>query len=417
MSFVSRLLFSSKSRDGQDIIEMNRGLVIRQFTIITLVFTVAGAFNPLFFHEYTPVLVCAVLCIPLIMSWYLNKQGNLDTAATLVLIVVNLQIFYFTSYFGMQSGIYVFYFPSAMCSAFLFSWSRKRGLLLGHIGLVFLLCALLLTPARTLFTGRPINGLSLSQVLTFDLVICVCLLIYFIQLVTRTSILRQKELLRYIEERTESEASIRASLKEKETLLAEVHHRVKNNLAVISGLLNLQMHSAKNDYTRNVLLDCKSRVSSMALVHEKLYKSQSLSEINLHNYLPDLIREIRNSFEDYDEQIKVKLSVPDVLLTVSEAIPCGLILNELVTNSFKHAFPVKNNAEIGITVKRIGKQVHIFVSDNGIGMPEKVDPLKAESLGLILIQSLADQVGGEYEFKNTCGTHFSLIFTPKELLV
>ncbi|HXC06274.1 MAG TPA: histidine kinase dimerization/phosphoacceptor domain -containing protein [Bacteroidia bacterium] len=413
MSFLNRLLSTSDTRDGLDNSMMNRKLVIHQFTLITLVLTLAGLVNLLFLNEYIPVILCAALSIPLVFSWYQNKKGHQDLGASIVLVVVNIQIFYFTSYFGVQSGIYLFFFPSSMCAAFLFNWKTKRSLFLVHLLFVLILSALLVTPARNLFTGRSLNVFSLSQVLTFDLLVCVSLLIYFIHLVTRTSELRQQELLRYIEERTESEASIRASLKEKETLLAEVHHRVKNNLAVISGLLNLQMHSAKNDYTRNVLLDCKSRVSSMALVHEKLYKSESLAEINLHTYLPDLIREIRHSFEDYEEQVKVKLSVPDVMLTVSEAIPCGLIINELVTNSFKHAFTSKENAEITIAVEQTGKELHIAVSDNGTGMPAQLDPVKAETLGLILIQSLADQVSGRYEFKNTHGTHFSLTFTPK----
>jgi two-component sensor histidine kinase len=416
MSFFRRLISSNTIHKGEAEKNRQRAALINQFNTITLLLSVCGALNLIFLHDTVPVAFVSTMVIALIIGRLLGNRGNYNLSASITLVVVNLQIFYFTAYFGTPSGIYFFYFPSAMCTFFLFNWKEFRVFLYTHLLFLCVLSGLLFTDISSYFRSRPLTAISLHQILTFDLVICVSLLIYFIYLVTKTSELRQKELLQYIEERGESEASMRASIKEKETLLAEVHHRVKNNLAVISGLLNLQMHSAKNDYTRNVLLDCKSRVSSMALVHEKLYKSESLAEINMQNYLPDLIREIRHSFEDYDEQIKVDLSVQEVLLTVSEAIPCGLILNELVTNSFKHAFPDKKDARITISVREADGLLYITVSDNGIGMPSELDPEKAESLGLILIQSLADQLSGQYEFKNTQGTHFSLTFTPKGAL-
>ena len=348
-----------------------------------------------------------------ILLWgiWLNLRARSDASATCLLISTNLLIFYYGSYFGAGSGIYFFYFPAALCIAYLFDFMKQRLYFVCHFIFLLLQIATLLLFNFRPFYGPGFSASNIEQIFAFDLFICVLLILYFIYLVTKTNDKRQKELLRYIEDRRLAEEATKASLREKETLLAEVHHRVKNNLAVISGLLNLQMHSVTNDYTRDVLLDCKSRVASMALVHEKLYRSHSLAEIDLHSYLPDLINEIRNAFLDSGERIKVEITVPHIFMTVSEAIPCGLILNELITNSFKHAFADQINPEIKISISREGQDLEIRVSDNGAGMPVELKPEKAETLGLILIQSLVDQLGGKYAFKNQNGTQFSLNFT------
>jgi two-component sensor histidine kinase len=402
-------------REGQDESIRSRVVLINQITFITILLILFGSGNLLLLKAFPSIFILLAGATLLVGGLFINRAGHHNAAATCVLFVIHLEIFYFSSYFGSGSGIAFFYFPAAMCIAFLFDVVKQRFYFITHF--VFLVCliSLLLLGNLKLIQGPGFDGDYLRHVLAFDLVISISLILYFIYLVSKTTEQRQRELLQYIEERRIAEDNMKASLKEKETLLAEVHHRVKNNLAVISGLLNLQMHSANNDYTRNVLLDCKNRVSSMALIHEKLYRSQSLAEINLHSYLPDLVKEIRNSFEEYQEQIDVQLTVPDVFLTVSEAIPCGLILNELVTNSFKHAFPDKKNARIAITVRKTENELHITVSDNGKGMQKTIDPKKGETLGLILIQSLADQIGGKYHFSNQNGTQFALTFTPSSI--
>jgi two-component sensor histidine kinase len=412
MHFFRKYFFLDGLGEGRDEAFHTRTVLINQFNIITLFLMICGALNLVLLNDFQSVIILGSGAFLLFYGTYANRTGRHDVSASCLLFVVNLEIFYFSSYFGPASGIFFFYFPASMCIAFLFDYSKQKFYFLSHFLFLCILILLSLISRLTIFKKREFSQEYMHQVLAFDLVVSVSLILYFIFLITKTSQQRQKELLLYIEERSAAEASVKASLREKETLLAEVHHRVKNNLAVISGLLNLQMHSANNDYTRNVLLDCKSRVSSMALVHEKLYQSHSLAEINLHVYLPDLVKEIRHAFDDSEEQIKVLLSVPDVFMTVSEAIPCGLILNELITNSFKHAFPDKRNAKITISVEKTGTQLQISVADNGKGMSGQIDPEKAETLGLILIQSLADQIGGTYKFKNLNGTQFSLIFTP-----
>ncbi|HEV7231258.1 MAG TPA: histidine kinase dimerization/phosphoacceptor domain -containing protein [Bacteroidia bacterium] len=397
---------------GKDETTRNRIVLINQFHGITLFLILAGITNLVILSDYHSAFLLSGAALLLTVGLYINSIGFFNAAACCLLFSVNMIIFYFSSYLGKESGVYFFYFPAAMCTAFLFDFRRQKAFFLFHFFFMSALVVIMLVSELKLFTGPAFSQAYIRQVFAFDLIASVLLLIFFIHLVTKSNELRHQELLVYIDQRKAAEESTRASLREKETLLAEVHHRVKNNLAVISGLLSLQINSANNDYTRDILLDCKSRVTSMALVHEKLYRSQSLAEIDLHAYLPDLIHEIRNSFADYDARIQIELSVPHVFMTVSEAIPCGLILNELITNSYKHAFDGQAGSAIFISVVQTEKQISISVADNGKGLPAGFDLSKASSLGLILIESLVDQLDGKYEMKGDHGTQFSFTFTP-----
>jgi two-component sensor histidine kinase len=411
MNVFRKYILDAGVRPGQSGTIRNRIRLLNQFNLITLFIMAGGILNLILLRDYhsMPVLLGGVSLQ--LFGTYLNRRSLPDISASCLLLSINSLIFYYGSYFGPGSGIFFFYFPAALCIAYLFDFLKQKIYFVCHFLLLFLFITILLIYDFKPIKGPGFTSANIEQIFAFDLFICVLLILYFIYLVNRTNDKRQKELLQYIEDQKLAEESTKAALREKETLLAEVHHRVKNNLAVISGLLNLQMHTVTNQYTRDVLLDCKTRVASMALVHEKLYRSHSLAEIDLHSYLPDLINEIRNSFLDSGEHIKVDLSIPHVFMTVSEAIPCGLILNELITNAFKHAFGEQKNAEIQISIRRQDKELLLDVSDNGKGMPAEIQPEKAETLGLILIQSLVDQLGGKYTFKNNNGTQFSLIFT------
>jgi two-component sensor histidine kinase len=400
----------------QDEVLRQRIALINQFHFITTLLLAGGAVNLCLLKDYPSAILLGAAALLLCFGFILNRHGYSTLAGSILTIVTNLVIFYFSSYFGPSPGIYFFFFPAAMCIAFLFDFNRQRALFVFHFAFLVLLVLILLFSGLTLFKGADFSQAYLQRVFAFDLVVSITLIVYFIYLVAKTNEQRQAELIRSVEDRKLAEERTRMALREKETLLAEVHHRVKNNLAVISGLLNLQMHSANNAYTRNILLDCKSRVASMALVHEKLYKSPSLAEIELHGYLLDLLKEIRNAFSDEEERVSVELEVPEVFMTVSEAIPCGLILNELVTNAYKHAFvPEQTDPRILIQVLKTGSRLEIKVSDNGKGMPLEIEPAKAETLGLILIQSLVDQLDGTFAFRNQKGTEFSLNFTPKRV--
>lgn len=217
-----------------------------------------------------------------------------------------------------------------------------------------------------------------------------------------------------ITERKRVEEQIQASLEEKEVLLKEIHHRVKNNLQVVCSLLYLQSRSIKDKETLEMFQDGQNRVHSMSLVHERLYQSQDLARVDFAEYVRDLTSHLFRSYGGDSNCIKAEINVDGVLLGVDTAIPCGLILNELVSNSLKHAFLDGRGGEIHIEFRSDDdSQFRLVVSDNGVGLPEDLDFRDAESLGLQLVNTLVDQLEGTIELDGSGGTAFKITFTEE----
>ena len=219
---------------------------------------------------------------------------------------------------------------------------------------------------------------------------------------------------RYSVERKRVEELLRKSLREKEILLKEIHHRVKNNMQVISSLLSLQSKHIKDEEALKVFKENQDRVRTMALIHEKLYGSKDLSRIDFSSYMRDLAYRLYHSYGINPEEITLDVRVDDVPLGVDMAIPCGLIVNELISNSLKYAFPPKwkGNGKIGISLQQnMENEIELIVSDNGIGLPEDLDIRGTQSFGLFLVVILAeDQLGGKLKFERNGGTKFHITF-------
>jgi PAS domain S-box-containing protein len=214
-----------------------------------------------------------------------------------------------------------------------------------------------------------------------------------------------------ITERKQAEEKIRAALKEKEVLLKEIHHRVKNNLQVVSSLLYLQSTRTDDPGAASALRESRNRVKSMALIHERLYQSPNLASVDMGKYTRNLVSDLRRSLGFEDSSVRLTLTIEDIPLGVTEAIPCGLIINELVSNALKHAFPTGKEGEITIQLQRGNtNQITLTVSDNGIGFPEHVDFRQSLSLGLTLINSLVEQLNGTIELDRRGGTTFTITF-------
>lgn len=221
-----------------------------------------------------------------------------------------------------------------------------------------------------------------------------------------------------VTERKLSEQKISQSLKEKELLLKEIHHRVKNNLQVVSSLLKLQSGYIKDnhllDHSHNILIDSQNRVRSMALVHQKLYQSKDFSQIDFSEYLRQLSDHLFNVFKSTSGEVKLNIQSKKVNLSIDLAIPCGLIINELISNSLKYAFPDGKGGKIGIKINTgENGEVSICVSDNGIGFPEDIDYRNTQSLGLQLVNTLVGQIDGTMTMQNREGTNFELKFLNK----
>lgn len=214
-------------------------------------------------------------------------------------------------------------------------------------------------------------------------------------------------------ERRLAEDRLKASLREKEILLREIHHRVKNNLQLISSILRLQLRQikSKDEDLIGAFGDIQSRIKAMALVHEALYQSENLEQVEASLYIQKIITSLRASSLRNTENLRVKTDMKDISFGINTAIPCGLIVNELVTNSLKHAFPSGREGEIIVTLESTGEEeCQLTVRDNGVGMPQHIDLQHPESLGLDLVASLVRQLDGTAEFATDEGTEFCVRF-------
>lgn len=211
-----------------------------------------------------------------------------------------------------------------------------------------------------------------------------------------------------------AEQQIKSSLKEKEVLLKEIHHRVKNNLQVISSLLNLQSGYVKDKRALDMFRDSQNRVRSMALIHEKMYQSKDLARIDFSAYVNNLVTYLFRVFGVDSDEVSFKVSIRGIFLDIDRAIPCGLIINELVSNSLKHAFPGKASGKnIGIGLARARKKSHyvLTVFDNGVGFPGHLDHKDTKTLGLQLVNTLSEQLNGKLELRRKKDkTEFRVVF-------
>ncbi len=228
---------------------------------------------------------------------------------------------------------------------------------------------------------------------------------------------RTEALQEEIIERQKAENQLKDSLKEKEVLLKEIHHRVKNNLQVISSLLYIQSKNIKDKKALELFKDSENRVRSMALVHEKLYRSENLININLEEYLRSLTYHLLQTYSINGKHIDIQIRVRNIQLTVEKAIPCGLIISELVSNSLKYAFPEDREGTIRVELFSEEKNQNmdgavkactLIVSDNGIGFPEGLDFQNTESLGMQLVRNLTRQMDGVIELDRSSGTSFKI---------
>lgn len=227
---------------------------------------------------------------------------------------------------------------------------------------------------------------------------------------------------RDITERKQAEAQLSASLKEKEVMLKEIHHRVKNNLQVITSLLNLQSKQISDPKVRDVFQESQQRVRAMALIHEELYRASNLAKIEMASYVRNLTTYLFQSYHGESQMVNMVINDGQVMLDIDHAIPCGLIINELVTNSLKYAFPRgtamadgETTAEIRIDMRELeDNRILLRVSDNGSGLPAGLEFHNSATLGLQLVNTLTEQLRGNIELRNHKGTEFTITFASSK---
>jgi two-component sensor histidine kinase len=208
------------------------------------------------------------------------------------------------------------------------------------------------------------------------------------------------------------ESALRASVEEKDVLLKEIHHRVKNNLQVISGLLDLQAHHITDQRGREIYKESQNRVITMALIHEELYQARDLARVDFGAYMENLAANLFASYGIGKNRVRLVMEVEKSEMVVDTAIPCGLIVNELISNALKHAFPDGRAGEVSLSFKVTGdRQFRLQVKDDGVGLPEGYMVSRSGSLGMQLISVIVDQLGGEMLVESEDGTSFTITFS------
>ncbi len=220
-----------------------------------------------------------------------------------------------------------------------------------------------------------------------------------------------RDILRDITEKKITNNELVQSLKEKEVLLKEVHHRVKNNLQVISSILNLQSTYINDEKTLSILRESQNRVKSMSFIHESLYRTKDFNNIDFSEYIERLSKNMVYSYQYSKNRILLKLDIDKVFLSLDISIPCGLIINELLSNALKYAFPENKKGKILISVKEAKKtRIEIKVEDDGVGFPKDIDIKKGESLGMLLVNTLVEQIDGNIKVRSKEGTKYLITF-------
>ncbi len=223
------------------------------------------------------------------------------------------------------------------------------------------------------------------------------------------------KIMRDVTERKVAEEQIRLSLREKDTLLKEVHHRVKNNLQLITSLLKLQSEHIKDGEALRLMEEMYGRIHSIAATHELLYQSDHLAQLNFGEYLQKITRDLFGFYKVDFQKVKLQTEIRSADLNITQAVPCGLIVNELVTNCLKHAFPNSQAGLLRVSLEGDEEQFLLTVEDNGVGLPENVDPYQTSSMGLQLVNLLVEQLQGTMTFDRSAGAKFSILFSAREV--
>lgn len=366
----------------------------RKLNAITLIALFNMSVGLVFFYlsklyEFVPIVSIVLVIGP--MVWVFNKYRNYIWAAYTFYLIGFVFFIFINLRAGRESYMSMFYFPVIISMVQLLGRKETMKHLIALGVLCILSVVLILVGYERNWLHYEVDAALMTKLIYFNIILSLFTALGFIIIVVTESV--------------KQERIIKDMLAEKEILLAEVFHRVKNNMNIVTSLLNLKKNMSDSTEVRAALEDCRSRVYSMALVHHKIFNRDNLVELNFKEYVTDLVKELTHSLGADDA--KVIIDAQDVNLNLINAIPCGLILNELITNAAKYAQTPNKQLEIHISIKSSDKKFEMQVRDNGPGIPDHAIH-KFNSLGLELIKSLSDQIDGVYTFKNDNGFVYKL---------
>lgn len=387
---------------------VKRIALTNQFCFIALVIFLLSGLNNLSLGDVKSFIIIEGFVLICFIGWYFNRIHLHTTAAVFLFTFISIAIFYFDSYSGFLSGTYLYHFPLILSISFLFDYKSEKKIMFFQFGLVLIFLSINVFTRYTLFKSNFIDDEKRYQMFAFNLIFSVLAVGFFIYLNIKSHYTVNQIILERLSEQEIAKKTIKQTIAEKDVLLTELHHRVKNNLAVIAGLFSLKIDSIKSPEAKEVLIESRNRVRSMALIHNRLYKNSNFANVDFEQYINELLNEIKLSYPSISQTIAINKHISNITLNVNTAIPCGLILNELLSNCYKHAFVGRDNGAIFISFILNGDTIELTVKDNGIGLPKDFD--SKESLGITVIQSLCEQLEGTCEFSEYDGTCFKLSF-------
>jgi two-component sensor histidine kinase len=381
---------------------------VNLFSLMMMAGLIVGFTNIFFLLGDYPYLHELVAFVLSVLCLVLNSKGYYMTATYLFLFSLNYAIFYISEYYDISTGTYLFYFPVILCVALLHNPKRgiKHTLIFFAISFAFM--------GLSVFIDfdfiRNYNVSAENNVLLFQYNLCISIVVSIVMVVLVIQVIDSQnyQLMHALKQETSNQEKISQSLKEKEVMLSELHHRVKNNMSVISSLLNLQISSTPNTEAKRLLTESRNRVVSMSLVHDKLYQKKDFSKISFDSYLRELVTELVRASPD---RVDTQFALEPCEIDISVAIPVGLVVNEMVTNSIKHAFknlPIE--ARVSVNLHTEGGKKILEVCDNGKGFDYDTGKAAGSSLGLFLVESLVEQVDGTLSYGQENGSRYVLVF-------
>lgn len=374
--------------------EMNLTRRLNAITLIAFGNILTALFFLFYFEntQFNPELIFALIVLPFV--FFINWKKNYTWSIYWYFITDFIFFVPVTLKMGINSYVILYYFPMIVGLTILLG--RKE-----TMNQLFILSGLCILSIITVILGYKFKFYPLFIDLhTFQELTFFNILLSFISTIVVTLFL--------VYDFIQQENTLKKVLHEKEILLAEVFHRVKNNLNVITSLLNLKKNTVESPEAKLAIEECKNRVYSMALVHQNIFRGTEIVGLNFKEYIETIVTEIAKSFGEKDN-VQLIFDTEELTLDLNKAVSCGLILNELITNSFKYAQTKEDNLQITVKFKRIGGNIELEVKDNGPGITnEQLN--STNTLGIELIKTLAEQINATYIFENNNGSIFRLIF-------
>lgn len=399
-----------------DFHEKRKIQTLNYFNLIVAFFLLVGSSNAVFLKSEYPIWVQLAFFITALFCIYLNYLGKYSLSLVVFTLYINISLFFVNEYYPFESGAYLFYFPLTVTVVLLNNPSIKDKFTVLHffISILFFLISVFFD--FTSIRNHSIPPEQVNLLWYYDVVFSVVCTAVLSFMLNRLIVNQNSEIINHLKQEREIQGKLNASLKEKEILLAEVHHRVKNNLSIIAALVNMQHDKAKNHETKEILNDTKSRILSLSLVHNMLYRSHDLNKIYLHDYVGSLVKELMITFNK-DQNIILKENYQDIEISLDKAIPVGLLVNEALTNIFKHAFSqMTETPVICINLSESNGIIVLEINDNGRGISrDNRRKEESESLGMSLMQALTEQLDGKLKVSTDKGVLIQLKFSTETL--